>query len=886
MNEVKTEPVKDANLPSTIQSIPTKENENISDFMDPLDSHDFYNENMKDVDSFIPELESLFRSLEENTVIVNSENVLSVDSDLTKLNDGLSADSDLKKLNSAVSVGNDLKKLNSGLTVDSFAPQAEGKTANNVISEVQLKELFADIGENKDYNLVMTEICQSGSTDICTKWSEASSYLEDTVDRYVAVPNENHSQELALALLCGESEHSGSTAAGHPLLNRSISPATKTMQYLNISQHAVDSETVVTNDSAVHAGPGTVNGEIPLQPFTKRKVRADETSNLKTANLTSQEKSCGQLSHTQILHSMTNDNKTATENRTAIMTSEVHTPGKTPYTVREVQEHSYSKVKDEHFISNSQEESFELPSHDETSHSFSTVDDTASGKSMGDVAVEVGIPELTASTVREVLAHLSFNIKDQNATDQLNVGTDFPVVTEHSFPVTTGIHDVNQLLSETDIGDLTVDVLNLALNDIPVGQNVTVVSCDMESMASGTEMKEASFKGMETGHSCTTENIFATMNNIASTSQLHSITNEGIKEIDQAVMLGMLIMENKLSAEENAYTVRNCVPDVPVNINSSNVHLTHCGKTTDSAVDALQKLTQTTKGRHIAITRRNSVGIDSPQLSAVGFDMEQVETGNRTDLLKNELCSWSRARKKIKNDLKIDGFHYSSVTNGKCQVDVTNSERLNGPEITSASAADSKKPLSSVSLAAATQKKTKDDMTVSQADQNKSTEIPALPPGSFFQQNGSKLCSTQQNKLIIKETVIDKTSSGLKSHISFAHNKRGKFAGFTFEKPIMPQKNRGRYSREDNRSKTEGVLKVMKKQRRNNKALPSLTNHPYPDPSTPSTSNTDSSNKVSMLEAQCSIEGNQVANTNDIHYTNVKTESDLEISHWIQELLM
>jgi hypothetical protein len=142
--------------------------------------------------------------------------------------------------------------------------------------------------------------------------------------------------------------------------------------------------------------------------------------------------------------------------------------------------------------------------------------------------------------------------------------------------------------------------------------------------------------------------------------------------------------------------------------------------------------------------------------------------------------------------------------------------------------------------------------------------------------------------LIIKETIIDKTGSCLKSHISFAHIKKEKFAGFTFEKPFMPQKNWGRYCKKekDNRSKTEGVSKGMKKHRRNNKALPLLTNHPYPDPSTPSTSNTDSSNKVSMLEAQCNTEGNQVENTNDLHYTNVKTESDLEISRWIQELLM
>jgi hypothetical protein len=196
------------------------------------------------------------------------------------------------------------------------------------------------------------------------------------------------------------------------------------------------------------------------------------------------------------------------------------------------------------------------------------------------------------------------------------------------------------------------------------------------------------------------------------------------------------------------------------------------------------------------------------------------------------------------------------------------------------------KPLSLESLAAATQKRAKGDMTASQVEQNKSTEIPALPPGSFSQQNAAKLCTTQQNKLIIKETDTDKISSRLKSHISFARIKREKFAGFTFEKPFMPQENLGTYSKKNNTSKTGRVSKGIKKHQRHNKALPSLTNPPHPDPSTPSTSSPNSSNKVSMLETQCNIEGNQVENTNGLHYTCVKKESDHEIPQWIQELLM
>jgi hypothetical protein len=594
MNETRTEPIKDANLPCTVQSIPSRENENVCDFIHLLDSGDFSNENRKDLDNFIPELESLLRNLEEKIVTVNSGNVSSVGSDLTKQNDEVLTDSDLNKLNTALSAFDDLKTLNNGLSIDSFAPQAEKKTTNNVISEVQPKLLLPGVKENKDNIFIMTESCQSGSTDDSIRWSETRSYLEDNMDRYATVCSENQNQELALTLLCAKSEHSGSTAVRPPLLNRSTSPAG-------------DSETVITNYPAMHDGPGSVRGGITLQPIMKRNVRADEISNLKAANLVLQEKSCRQLSHTAILHSMTNSNKTAVENRTDVMTSEADMSGVTPYLMRATHDHTYFKVKDGHFISASQEESFELSTHDETSRSFSIVDNTVTGKNMGDIAIEVSVPGLTAYAMNEVLA---------------------------------------------------------------------------------------------------------------------------------------------------------------------------------------------------------------------------------------------------------------------------SSERSNVPEITFASEANIKTPLSSESLAAGTQKRAKDDLTASKAEQNKCTEIPALPPGSFFQQKGSKLCNNQLNKLIIKETNIDETCSSLKSRLSFAHIKREKFAGFTFEKPVVPQQIPGS-------SKTKRTSKSTKKHQRSNKALPSPTNHASPEPSTPSSSNTNSSNNVSKLESQCNIEGNKVEETNDLHYTYVKKELDLEFLNWI-----
>jgi hypothetical protein len=618
MNETRAEPIKDANLPCTIQSIPSRENEDVCDFVHLLDSDDFSNEHMKDVDNFIPELESLLQNLEDKPITVNSGNVSSVGSDLMELNDELLTDSDLNKFNTALSAFSDIKTLNSGFSIDSFAPQVEEKPVNNVIFEVQPKVLLPDVEENKDHNFVMTESCQLGSTDPSTKWSGTGSYLEDTMDRYVTACSENQNQEMALTFLCVKSKHNGSTAVRPPLLNRSTSPAAKTTQYLNISQHAGDSETVATNDSSMDDGPGSVSGGIPLQLATKRSLRTDEISNLKTANLVLQEKSCGQLSHTEILHSLTNSNKTAVENRRDIMTSEVGMSGVTPYLMREVQDHTYSKVKDEQFISTSKEEPFEFPTHDEISHSFSFVDNTVTGKSVGDIAIEVNIPGLTASAMSEVLA---------------------------------------------------------------------------------------------------------------------------------------------------------------------------------------------------------------------------------------------------------------------------NSERSNGPEITVGSEAISKKSLSSAFVAASTQKRAKDDMTASQAEQNNCTKIPALPLGSFFQKKGSTFCNNQQNKLFIKETNIDKTCSSLKSQISFAQNKRDKFAGFTFEKPVVPEQVPGRSGIKNNGSKTKRASKSTKKRQRPKKALPSLTSHASTEPSSPCTSNTNSSN-VLKLESQCNIEGNQVEETNDLHCTYVNKEHDLESPNWIQELLM
>jgi hypothetical protein len=961
---IKTEPVKDAILPSTSQSLPKKENVKTCDLMDKLDFDVFSSANIKNLDlDFDPEFGSLFESIIEDTVGDNP-NVLSTNNDFKELNIALSTNDGLKNLNTGLSADSGLEKLDIGLSTDSFDAQARGKKANSIMSKVQ-PNLFAETEENKDHNLMMTESYQSGSMDICTKWAETSSYSGDTeqditvADKYEIVSVSNQSQELASTSCYDESKHSDRTAVGQSLLNRSSSPATVTMQALDISRHGVDLETVLTNDSAVHDNLQTGDGQImnSLQSVTERKVRVGESFNLKEDNSCSPEKSIELLSYTQISHFMTNGDNIVTENRADVMTAEVGTPGMIPCTWREVQDHSYCKVKDDDSTSVSPEKSFDLVSHDKTSHSVSTADNIVTGKSMGDVFPEASTPILTPCPLTEVQDHSYSKKKDgYTLNDQLNVATNHSVTTENSVPVMADIHDMSHTLSVTNVGDLTVEIVNMVLHDIPVAENVTLVSCGVGSVPSGTEVNEATIKelNLETN---TAENMFSAMNNIACTSQQPCVTDtviEGtVTNVNQTVTLGARVKTDKLAAEECAsYTVINCIPEPAVktmNIKSNNESVVEC---TD--MDILERQPLTNKVRHIANSRSN-VGINCSQHSVVDSVMEQKRTGNRIDLQKNKLRSQHRSRsveRKIKNDLKLDGLQYSFITNVKNQGDLTNSGRSNGAEVKNSLVDDSRKqlippqtentgensnlcivkcrenmhcdlgklgckeasvmylkpqvsspypphqqnfsssePLSSESLAVVSHMGAK-CVTTSKAKQNKRNEISALLPGSSAGSvtNDANLCNTQRNKSIRKGENTVNTSSGLKSHV-FAHNiRKEKFAGFTFEKPFVPQANMRTYSKKENSSKAKRISKGMKTHTGQNKALPALTYHPCSDPSTPSTSSIDSSDRVAVLENQCSVADdpmeNVSENTSVADHTYVKKESDHEGPDWLEQLLM
>jgi hypothetical protein len=964
---IKTEPVKDANLPSTSKSLPTKENVNICDLIDKFDFNALSSANIKDLDlNFDSEFESLLEGITEDTVSDN-QGTLSTDSDLKKLDIALSTNYRWTELNAGLSSDSSFKNLNTGISPDSFDVQAEGKKANSIVSEMQLNPLFAETEENKNHSLVTAESCQSGSVDICTKRAETSSYSGDiklaitVADNYEIVPASNQSQELASTSFYDKSKHSDGTAAGHSLLNRSTSRATLTMQAVDISQDAVDMETVVTNDSAAN-NPQTADWQTmsTLQSVTKSKASMHESSDLKAVNSASSEKAIETLSYTQISHSITNGDNIATENRTDVLTAEIDTP----CTVIEVQDHSYCKVKDENSVSGLPEKSLDFLSHDEASHSLSTADNIVTGKSVGDMTAEAGTPVLTPCPLTEVRHHSNPKISDETAlTDRFKVEAIHSVTTESSVPVTSDILDMFHPFSATNVGDLTVEILNMALHGIPVAENVTVISSGMESVPFGTEVKEPVIRGLnfETN---TAENMFSAINNITGASQLPFTTHTIIErtDVNQTVTLGMHVESDKLAAEESTYTVINGIPELAVktmNMKPNNEPVAQC---TDARI--LERRPLTSKVRHTENRMRrrggsnnnnSSAGINCSQHSLVESNIELKGTGNRINSQKNKLCSKSRSvsvESEIKNDLKLDGLQYTFITNVKSQGDLMNSGRSDGAEVKNLLIDDSKKqlaprkienigensnlynikckknipfnlsklgskevsvvylkpevsspyppheqnfstsqPVSSESLIAVTHMGEKCVTTASKAKQNKKNEISALLAESH---SGSvtgdvNLCNTQQKKSIRKRESTANTRSGLKSHV-FAHISKEKFSGFTFEKVFLPQANVITYSKKENSSRAKRVSNGVKTHIGHNKDLPAPTYHSHPDLSTPITSGTDSSDRVAVLENQCSVaekpikNGNE--NTNVADHVYVRKDSDYENPDWLEHLLM
>jgi hypothetical protein len=949
---IKTEPVKDVSLPSTSQLLPNKENVKTCDLMDKLDFDIFSSANIKDLNSsFDPAFESLFESIIEDTVY-DKQDILLTNNGFKELNIALSTNDGLKNMNTELSADGDLEKLNTVLSTDSFDTQAGQKKANSIISKVQ-PNLSAETEGNKDHILVATESYQSGSMDVCTKWEETSSYSGDSkeditvTDKYEIVPNSNHSQELASTSCYNESEHRGHIAAGQSLVNGSSSSATVTLQPLDISWHGVDMETVLTDDSAVHDNLQTADGQVmnSLQSVRDRNVSVGESSNLKSDNLSSPEKSTEQLSYTQISHSMTNCDNIATENRTDVISAEVGMPGMTPCTLREIQDHSYCKVKDEDSVSVSPEKLFDLLSHDKTSHSVSTVDNSVSEKNIGDVFAEGSVPVLTHYSLTEVEDYSYSRVKDGNTSnDQLYVETDCSVTKENSVPVMTDIHDTSHTLSITNVGDLTVEIVNLALHDIPVAEDVTVVSCGMESLSSGTEVKEAAIRelNLETN---TVGSAFSAVNNSAPTSQLPFITNivnEGtVTDVNETVTSGAQVEPGKLAGEECAsYPVINCIPELAAKTTSVKLYNEPVTQCTGLGIQDRQSIVS--KVRHIAKSR-SIVGINSSHPSVVDSDMEQKGAGNRIDLQKKKLCFWNRSRsvkRNIINDLKLDVLRYSCVTNAKGQGGLTNSRRSNGAEVKNSIVVNSKKkpvspqignigensslytikcgenipfdlrkfrgkkvshqqnfsssyPLSSESVAAVTHIGAKCETAASKKNRNERDEISALFVGSSsgLMTNDVNLCNAEQNKSVRKGKNTLKRGSGLKSCV-FTHNiNKEKFAGFTFEKPSMPQENLITYSKNENRLKAERISEEMKTHTGQNKALPALTYHPCPNPSAPSTSNTDSSDRDAvLLENHCSVAGDPMEDVSENMYfaehTYVRKECDNEGPDWLEQLLL
>jgi len=817
------------------------------------------------------ELKKLNTELSTDSDLNKPSTELSTDKELKKLNTELSTDSDLNKLSAELSTDIDSKKLNAELSTNSFTPQSGKKRADSIMSEVQMDLLFVETEENKDHNLVMTESCLSGSMDMFTKWAETSSCSEDTAQditenfKYGTIPLSNHSQELALASLYDESKQSGSTVAGQQLLNTHESPQTITMQTLDCSWNAVDLETVVTNDSVVHVCTGTADGEttISLQPVT-----VNGNFNLKTDNLTSPEISFSLLSHTEIPHSMKNVNNIMAENETGIMTAEVGTPAVIPFTTRELQDHSYFSVRNENTVSASPEKSFELLSQGKTSHSL-----TATEKRTDGMFAEVDIPALTPCTVKEILDHSYAQVKDKYAlTDHLNVKINPSIITENSVPEMINMYDLNEPLSVTN-RDLKVGIMNIALHDIHVAENVQVSSCDMESVPYSTEVKEATFRGLDsdTNYSPTTENMSSVMNNIASVSQLDFITNVGIEKSVTSVNQEMPVKLEELTA----HIVTNGISGVAVKTMNTKANNELTSQSTDTAAldrDILETPPLATDVRHITVRRRSNTQIDCSQLPAVGSGIKQKKTGNRADLQKNKVCSQGRARfigRQIKNDFKLDGLEYSSISSVKSQSNLKNYGRSNGAEVKKA--VDSKKQFSPPQLVNIGEKsdmiivKCKENMpsldcsklgkkvaasatylksqvsptylphhqssnsyqplssdfvakvtlerngnTATKTKQSERNEITALRPGICTHpvKNDIKLHDTKQTKSTGNGHNIDNVMSSLKSCIAFAHISEEKFAGFTFEEPFVRQKNMRTYPRKNRRqSKGEKNLK-------------------------------------------------------------------------------
>ena len=595
MHTTKTGPVEGANLLSTSQSLVPQENENICELMDLIESYGFCNENIEGLDfNSDAEFESFFKNLVEDNFSSRAEGrtVKDVEEEV-QLKDA-EEEVQLKDVEREVQ----LKDVEGEVQLKNVEGEVQLK---GVEGEVQLKPLLADIEEKNDNILAVTESC--------AKYAESSSSLNDTAGKYEVAPTSHQSQELSVTSLCDVSKHTGSTAAGHSLLNRSPVPATVTVQTLDILHDSMDLETVAT---AAYGGPGTGDREmiIPVQSDIKGKIEISSYDKM-ACDSTSAEKSYGVL-NAEISHSVTNSDNVLTDNRTDIISAEVGTPKLTPYTAIYRGEHSCTSIKEENAVAASPE----LLSVAATSCSLTAADKDVSEKKGSAGIAQVDTPLSVACT-----DHSYLTVRDENGT----AVTKHSVVLENSVPVTVDIENTIRPLSVPNTVSLTVDVLSVALDNVHVAENVKVSLCDDASMSSGTEIKETTVRGLnlETNPS-TAKNMFPKMNSIADTSQHNLMTHANIEvtvtDSGQAMASGVPIMLEKLMCEGKSHTLQtNCAPGTSAetaNLKSDNMCVEQYTDTTVFDIDILERLPVTTKARCSVTSRSNNRGISCPVSSS------------------------------------------------------------------------------------------------------------------------------------------------------------------------------------------------------------------------------------------------------------------------------
>ena len=855
----------------------------------------------------------------------------SVDSDL-KVNTGLLKDSDLKKLNTELSADNKSKTLNTGSSADSFSSRAGGKTMKDFEGEVQLQPLLADIEEKNDNILAVTESF--------TKDAEPSRSLKVTAGKHEVAPTSNQSQELSVTSLYDTSKHIGCTAVGYSLLNRSPVPATVTVQALDILHDSVGLETVAT---AVYDDPGTGDGEmiISVQSDTKGKIEIS-SRDIMVCDTTSAEKSFGVLS-AEISHSMTNSGNVLTENRTDIISAEVGTPKLIPYTAIDRGEHSCTSVRDENAVAGSPE----LLSVAETSCSVRAADKVVREKKGSDGIAEVDTPlsivciDHSYVTVRDengtkhsfvsensvpvtvdienTIRPLSVPKTGSFTVDVLSVALDDVHMAEN---IKVSLCDDASMSSGTEIKETVVRGLNLETNS-STAKNIFP---KMNSIADTSQQNLTTHASIEV-----------------------TVTDSGQAVASGVPIMLEKLMSKGKSCTLQTNCARGTAAGT-ANLKSDNMCVEQYTDTSVFDMGTLERLPVTTKAGHSVTSRSNYTGIGCPQFPVVSSGLQQKETGNRAHIQKPELCSQSRAqcvRMNINSTLDLDGHQYSYsayMKNGGC---LTNSERPCGAEVKNGLLAESQnhvvpqsvrkgdsvnscvvtyrdnvplpdlsklegrvmaathvnphvlptcppyqqnlnsvQPLFSGSSAAVSQKGAKHHMTAPKAEQNRRSGMCTSSRTLLSKPNDVKLRNTQPSKLNTKEVNINKIRSYLKSHTAFPASNKDKFSGFIFEKPSVPEGNLRPCSKKKKISKTEILPKGRKTHSKQNELLLTFKNNPHPDHSNFNSSNTDSSNRVTMLANHGSVEDITVENTNVADEVCVKNKSDDGNLDWLQQLLM